>query len=47
MNDAVISYFQSIDVLLQCARSDKPQVRNIYDETYWFIKGVSNEKNRR
>jgi hypothetical protein len=47
MNDAVISYFQSIDVLIQCARSDKPEVRNIYDETYWFAKGLPNTKSRR
>jgi hypothetical protein len=39
MNDSVISYFQSMDVFLQAARSDKPEVRNIYDETHRLSKG--------
>ncbi len=39
MNDTIVMYYQSVSVFKNAAYSDSTMARNIYDQTYHFIKG--------
>ncbi len=39
MNDTIVMYYQSVTVFLDAANAESTMARNIYDQTYHFIKG--------
>ena len=42
MNDTINMYYQSVTVFLDAARSENIMARNVYDQTYHYIKGDLN-----
>ena len=42
MNDTIVMYYQGVSVFGDAAKSDSEMARNVYDQTYHFIKGDIN-----
>jgi len=40
MGHALLGYYEAGGVFGQCAASPDPEVRNLYDQTYRFVKGT-------
>ena len=40
MDHAILGYFQSVGLLREFAASPDPAIRDLYDQTYRFVKGT-------